>query len=132
MPSRLSQEQVAAFKARLNERRGELLSDIRAELLESDNSHYVDLAERVHDVAEESVADLLSDLDLAVIDRHISELRDIEEALQRIAQGTYGTCLDCSESIDYARLDAYPTAKRCYEDQKHYEQTHAGNASPRL
>jgi ribosomal subunit interface protein len=82
----LSEKETAAVRARLARRRNELIEEIRNELLESDNQHYTDLAERVHDVAEESVADLLSDLGLAVIDRHISELRDIEDAQQRMAR----------------------------------------------
>jgi DnaK suppressor protein len=132
MSSFLSDDQLAGLRDKLRDRRAELVEDIRQELLQSDNEHYTDLAERVHDVGEESVADLLSDLDLAVIDRHVEEIKDIEAAQQRIAMGSYGICIECGGEIDSKRLSAYPTAKRCYECQKRYEETHAGTSRPSL
>ena len=38
-------------------------------------------------------------------------------ALERIQVGTYGICTDCGISIPPARLNAYPTAKRCVDCQ---------------
>lgn len=42
-----------------------------------------------------------------------NELRELDEAAQRIAAGTYGTCERCSAPIADARLDALPAARRC-------------------
>lgn len=128
----VDEQQIEALRAELERRRASLLQEIRDELLQSDDEHYVDLAERVHDVAEESVADLLSDVELAVIDRHVQEVLDIERALQRVAMGSYGICVDCEGPIAHRRLQAYPTASRCHDCQEHYEQTHAGATLPRL
>ncbi|MEJ2345990.1 MAG: TraR/DksA family transcriptional regulator [Gammaproteobacteria bacterium] len=128
----LDERQTEALRAELKQRRAGLVQEIHAELLQSDDEHYVDLAERVHDVADESVADLLSDMELAVIDRHVQEVLEIERALQRIAMGSYGLCADCEGPIGYRRLQAYPTATRCRDCQEHYEQTHAGAPLPRL
>lgn len=128
----LSEKQVAGFRHRLEQRRDELLGVIRDELLKSDNERYIDLAERVHDVGEQSVADLLSDLDLAVVDRHLAELRDTEQALQRIQLGTYGVCQECGGEIRIERLEVNPTAERCLECQERYEETHAGEGKPSL
>lgn len=41
------------------------------------------------------------------------EIRQIQAALQRIAEGTYGVCANCGEAIDPRRLAALPTATRC-------------------
>ena len=41
------------------------------------------------------------------------EIRQIREALRRIAQGGYGICVQCGEPIDPKRLKALPTATRC-------------------
>ncbi|WP_298424993.1 TraR/DksA C4-type zinc finger protein [Rhodoblastus sp.] len=41
------------------------------------------------------------------------EIRQIRLALQRIADGTYGTCSRCGEMIDPKRLKALPTATTC-------------------
>ena len=128
----LSQQQLADFRARLRAQKAALLEEIRRELLQSDDEHYIDLATTVHDIGEESVADLLSDLDLAVIHRHVNEVRDIEDALQRIAEGMYGVCVDCEGEVGYERLSAYPTAKRCYDCQDHHEKGFAEEGRPRL
>lgn len=42
-------------------------------------------------------------------------LRDIDAALKRIEDGTYGVCEECGEEIPFARLTAIPTA-RCTAD----------------
>jgi DnaK suppressor protein len=109
----LKQHQINAFRETLELRFRELREEIRQALLQSDEQSYIELAGRVHDMEEESVADLLVDVSLADIDRHVGEIRDIDAALGRIATGTYGICSDCGEGIEVARLEAYPTAKRC-------------------
>jgi DnaK suppressor protein len=46
---------------------------------------------------------------------HTLELRlkDIEEALAKIKQGTYGQCENCQQEIELRRLEAVPEAKLC-------------------
>lgn len=41
------------------------------------------------------------------------ELSRIAKALDQIKNGTYGTCVDCGDTIPIARLKAYPFADRC-------------------
>ena len=64
--------------------------------------------------------------------RESRELQDIEAALARIAAGGYGTCADCGEDIGRARLQAYPTAKRCLPCQEKNERLRAQVHTPRL
>ena len=125
MPSTLNKQQLADFKKILKQRYIDLRREISQELASTDQNHFIDLAEPVHDLLDASVADLLVDLNLASIDRHIQEIRDIDAALIRIAQQSYGVCDECSDPIPDARLTAYPTAKRCLHCQARYEQTHA-------
>ena len=42
-------------------------------------------------------------------------LRAIEEAINRIDQGTYGVCMDCENEIPAVRLDAVPWTRVCVE-----------------
>lgn len=42
-----------------------------------------------------------------------SQLSDVERALTRLDEGTYGTCEICSEPISAERLDAIPATSRC-------------------
>ncbi len=41
------------------------------------------------------------------------EIKQIGEALKRIAEGTYGACIQCGEDIDPKRLKALPYATKC-------------------
>ncbi len=45
-------------------------------------------------------------------------LRDINEALERIDQGTYGMCGNCHQEIDIKRLEIFPEAKTCIKCKK--------------
>jgi DnaK suppressor protein len=40
-------------------------------------------------------------------------LDDVDVALGRLAEGTYGQCERCGKPIEEARLEAMPTARRC-------------------
>lgn len=124
--------QVRDLKEKLDDRAYRLREEIRLELLKSDKQHYINVAGRVHDCGEQSVADLLVDLQLASIDRHIQEIRDIDAAQIRIATGSYGVCTDCGVLIPVERLEIYPTAKRCQPCQVKHEHLYVGGSGPSL
>jgi DnaK suppressor protein len=71
----------------------------------------VALANHVHDSGDESVADLLSDIDLPVIDRDVREVQDVEAALPRINAGEFTVCINCGSEIEYQRLNVLPHRK---------------------
>lgn len=122
--SHLSHEQLTELTKLVEAERISVRADIRNELTKSDNEQYATLAGQVHDAGEESVADLLSDVNTAMISHSIRELREIEAAQERLREGTYGTCEECGEPIPYERLKAYPSAKLCLVDQERYEAAH--------
>jgi DnaK suppressor protein len=49
-------------------------------------------------------------------------LIQVQDALKRIADGTYGKCTKCGKQIPEARLEAVPWAAYCVEDQEKLEQ----------
>ena len=55
--------------------------------------------------------------DLSILEQVEAELADVEHALRRLDDGTYGTCEACGKTIDDARLEALPAARFCLEDQ---------------
>lgn len=128
----LTDIQIADLNARLTQRRRELIEEVREILIQSDEQHHKDLAGSVGDVGDEAVADMLVDIDTALVDRHVVELRDIEAALQRMRNGNFGICIDCGAATGYERLAAYPTAKRCIRCQQRHEITHSRGATPTL
>lgn len=121
----MNSEQLGEFKGILQERMNSLREEVRQELLKSDDEHFVDLAGQVYDLEESSVADLLVDLNLAMLDQHIDEIRDIDAAMIRIMKGEYGICIDCGCETEFSRLRVVPTAKRCQSCQTAYERMHA-------
>ena len=59
--------------------------------------------------------------DLSILERVEAELNDVEYALRRISDGTYGTCEACGQAIDEERLEAVPAARLCLRDQAEAE-----------
>lgn len=53
-------------------------------------------------------------------------IRKIEEALQRIREGTYGACADCGDPIKTERLEALPFANLCVGCQEKEERLGGG------
>lgn len=53
--------------------------------------------------------------DLALRDRERVQLRLVEEALQRLEDGTFGTCVACGKPVGAERLEAIPWAATCIE-----------------
>ena len=51
--------------------------------------------------------------DLALRDKSITHLEDVEAALARLDAGTYGACTDCGQPVPGPRLEALPWAARC-------------------
>ena len=49
-------------------------------------------------------------------------LREVDTALARIEDGTYGICAACGKEIPSERLDAVPYATLCVEDKRRLEQ----------
>ena len=129
----LSKTELSTLAARLDERHKALLEEVRDELEHSENQQYVELIGRVPaDIGDQSVGDMLAYLNLAIIDRHVQELRDIDAAKARLTDRTFGVCIACGDDIAYERLLAYPTAKRCLGCQKQHERTYAHEGNPTL
>jgi len=49
-------------------------------------------------------------------------LTEVQDALKRIEDGTYGTCIVCGQPIPEKRLEAIPWAARCIKDEEQLEQ----------
>jgi DnaK suppressor protein len=119
--TRWTQYELEQLRRRLLDREDALRADIQRELRKYDSEQYGKLADGVADPGEQSVADLLVDVDLAEITRDVTEVREIEHALLRLAQGAYGDCVDCGTPIESARLHYAPATQRCLECQERFE-----------
>ena len=59
--------------------------------------------------------------DLTILGSIEGELADVEHALQRLDEGTYGTCEACGKPIPDERLEALPATRFCLDDQAEAE-----------
>ena len=83
-----------------------------------------DDAHEVHSNADEAETTRLDDVRFAEAEVDRMRLRGIEQAIQRMAEGSYGTCIDCGEDIPRERLLAQPMAIRCASCQDMAERGH--------
>ena len=59
--------------------------------------------------------------DLSILEQVEAELADVEHALRRLDDGTYGTCEVCGKVIPDERLEAMPAARLCLKHQAEAE-----------
>jgi len=122
----LNRREMIELANAIEERREALAAEIRREVARARNEPYAEVAGPVHDTADEALADLVADLDNAEVTRDLGELRELDAARARIAEGTYGVCADCGADIPVARLRAQPGALRCVACQERREKTYRG------
>jgi RNA polymerase-binding transcription factor DksA len=58
---------------------------------------------------------------VSLLEQVDDELLEVEAAVQRLEQGSYGTCQVCGRPIGDERLEAMPAARFCIEDQARAE-----------
>ena len=97
---------LASLERSLRDRRDQLSR--RVGMIEADlrSGHDRDSQEHAGELENDEVLTQLDEMSLA-------ELHQIREALQRIRNGTYGTCSGCGQPIVVERLSAVPTAATC-------------------
>lgn len=74
------------------------------------------------DTGDLSQLDLNEDIDYALLNMQIERLREVEEALDRLEEGTYGICEDCGATIHLERLKVLPFTTYCVRCQERREQ----------
>lgn len=114
-PEPLTEESLAGIKAELEAEadrlRGDLAfaqSDIDGIVGDSGSSSGDDLA----DIGSKTFE---REQEMSVADQMRESLEQVEHALARIADGTYGLCESCDRPIGKLRLEAYPRATYCME-----------------
>jgi len=117
--TRLNEKQLKQFRDLLLEKRSELLSDVRMltkdALGKSRKDSAGDLSSMPIHMADIGSDNWEQDFTLGLIANERQLVREIDEALERIEQRTYGICLATHKPITVARLRAKPWAKYCIE-----------------
>ncbi len=84
---------------------------------ESGRDHYGDIAS----YAETGSDNFELQTALNIASGESDWIKEIDEALRRIEDGSYGTCDSCQETIPKKRLEAFPSARYCIKCQEEYE-----------
>ncbi len=126
----LTPAQRGELDARLRERQQELRGDVAAKLRTQDDPRLVGLRNRMEDTDDWAAADAMAAQDIAQVSHDLAELTHVEQALARIADGSYGECADCGRPIPHARLHAHPTATRCVACQERREAAERRSGMP--
>ena len=105
-------------------RHAQHIDDEQASALEITNDDLKDSDSALHDVIQE--------LALKLSDNESKMVADIDQALMRMAEGSYGKCVRCSREIDERRLEAVPTARYDAACQAEVEAAKGQRAGPSL
>jgi len=95
-------------------------ADLRKSLIQTAETQTPVLQDGLDHAKEET--DLKTKLDL--YKRTLGLRAQLNQAMKRIALGTFGTCSSCEEDIDMRRLQAHPVASLCLRCQGRRERTH--------
>ncbi len=99
------------IKDMLLKRREELIREIARRSKATAVSGVSDIGDILDSVSEERTREL----EMILTDREKQKLKQIEDALDRIEENTYGLCEECGVKIPRARLKVVPFAKYCVE-----------------
>ncbi len=77
--------------------------------------------DETQDVADQAVASYQKELLFSQGTNGHAQLTLIRAALDRIAEGTYGECLNCGKTIGIKRLEALPSTPYCIDCQEKIE-----------
>jgi len=113
-PGRLTQKEIEEFRATLLKKRAELVGDVAA-LNEAGQNSAGNLSSLPQHMADIGSDNYEQEFALTLMEGERALLREIDEALQRIENGTFGICAATGKPIGKARLKATPWAKYCYE-----------------
>jgi DnaK suppressor protein len=116
---------LGVYRRRLEEERA------RLEEARASRSHADSLGEETGDLAigaGDHLADSATETYMRELDDGLGEnaehvLAEIDAALQRLDDGTFGTCEVCGRPIDEERLEALPYATLCIDDKRARERS---------
>lgn len=109
-------EHLAYFRQKLLDWRNELIEESQETI-----NHLRGEVRDVGDEAERASRETENSLELRTRDRYRKLLGKIDQALNRVDDGSYGFCEETGEEIGLARLEARPIATLCLDAQERWE-----------
>ena len=114
----MDKKKVELYRKRLHEKQEELLRMVS----KSDQDGREADEEATQDIADKAANAYTKEFLFHQSNDNRQILALVDEALERIKGGTYGTCIECQDEVQPKRLDAVPWARHCIECQAKQDQ----------
>jgi len=114
----MDKKKVETFKKRLLTKQEELLRQVTKS--EKDGREADE--EATQDIADKAANSYTKEFLFHQSDENRRVLQLVNEALERMKNGTYGNCVACEEEVQQKRLEAVPWARHCIECQDKQDQ----------
>ena len=111
---RMSKKDMEKFRRLLEEKKSSLSSDLaKTRSAEEETSD-----ESTQDIADKAVSSYTREFLYSLTDGERSTLLQIDDAIARIDDGSYGHCINCGQPMAEKRLTAVPWAPYCVDCQE--------------
>ena len=110
----MNQTQLKKYRSLLAEKRAELLDRVRATRTSEEEGDQKDAP----DLGDRALSTMSRDLLYQLNSSERDTVRRIDEALERMDKGSFGSCVHCGNPVQEGRLKAVPWARHCIECQE--------------
>ncbi len=110
-----NRKDLQKIKAQLIERKRQL----EEELIDTSTEKFSD--DQVQDIGDQALSSTMEALRGSLQDKELEEYSMILKVLEKIDNGQYGICTECTQPISEKRLSVYPNATRCLACQEALE-----------
>lgn len=119
--SPLDEQRQARLKEILAEQKRRMWNELRDDIFRNTGEALSTQFDIPQDPGDQSLIDLLEDLQLSIADIRRQQLTSLDEAMGKLERGTYGSCEKCGAEIGERRLEVMPFATRCIPCQEEAE-----------
>ena len=114
-------EKLEEVKERLLERKRRLWMEVKQQLKSNIGDGYQEMLAAARDEEDQASVSLMAETNLTLLGPKRQELEAIEEALNRLENGSYGYCEVCGQPIEPRRLEIMPETPLCRNCMSHRE-----------
>ena len=114
MAARMTKKEMEKYRRLLDEKKATL----SAELAKTRSAEEETTEESTQDIADKAVSSYTREFLYSLTDGERSTLLQIDDALGRVEDGSYGLCLNCGSLMTEKRLNAVPWAPYCLDCQE--------------
>jgi DnaK suppressor protein len=112
--AKMPKKELEKYRRLLQEKKNTLL----AELAKTKNAEEETTEESTQDIADKAVSSYTREFLYSLNDSERNTIQQIDQALGRIEDGTFGSCLNCGNPMNEKRLTAIPWSRHCVDCQE--------------